>query len=99
MVTYFDNKKLRHQDSTQFWLGVIAFLFSYSIQAVEYTYTTVEGEEIVEFGDFGKAANQYPLSVGDLNIVAPVMPFVANGKIYYGVNPNSFDKNSGFKND
>jgi hypothetical protein len=38
--------------------------------ATEYITTIVNGEPIVEFGDFGKAPNQYPTTVGELNVIS-----------------------------
>lgn len=41
--------------------------------ASDYTCTYIEGECVVEFGDYGKAPNQYVTEVGDLNVISPLI--------------------------
>lgn len=50
--------------------------------ATDYIRTIVDGESIVEFGDFGKAANQYALTVGDLNVISSDIVTQVNGVTY-----------------
>jgi len=41
----------------------------------------VDGVPIVEFGDFGKAANQYETEVGDLNVISSTIVTRTKDKI------------------
>jgi len=41
-----------------------------TLQANELIHIYIDGESVVEFGDVGKAANQYPTAVGNLNVIS-----------------------------
>jgi len=45
-------------------------LIPISVNAHDFIPSIIGNEVVYEFGDFGKAVNQYPTSVGDLNVIS-----------------------------
>lgn len=61
---------------------LLLMMISTSLHAMDVTYTYINGERVAEFGDKGKAANQYPTEVGRLNVISPVIVTQHKGKTY-----------------
>jgi len=74
----------------QGWYFCIAFFITLNVNA-EYIPTIINGKRVIEFGDFGKAPNQYPLTVGDLNVISSTIVTQVKGKTF--VIESSKDKN------
>lgn len=68
------------QVSAQLWL-VGCFLIAASSQAHDYIPTVIDGETVYEFGDFGKAPNQFPTEVGELNVISSTIVTRSKDKI------------------
>ena len=66
----------------QGWYICLAFFISLNVSA-EYIPTFIDGVKVIEFGDFGKAPNQYPLTVGELNVISSDVVTQRNGKTYF----------------
>ena len=78
----------------QGWYVCLAFFISLNVNA-DYIPTIINGQKVIEFGDFGKAPNQYPLTVGDLNVISSTVVTQLNGKTFV-TNPYK-DKNESNK--
>jgi len=65
----------------QGWYGYLIVLLSLSANA-EYIPTVIDGETVIEFGDYGKAPNQYPTSTGELNVISSTHVFRAGGVVH-----------------
>ena len=59
--------------------GMMVLFLCAPVIASEYITTIIDGVSVVEFGDFGKAPNQYPTSVGELNVISSDVVTQANG--------------------
>jgi len=80
MATHSTFDKARQRLGTQYrgFVLALSLLFSSSLVAGDYIVTIIDGVRVTEFGDKGKAPNQYPFFVGDLNVVSSVI--VTNSK-------------------
>lgn len=85
MVTY----KIWHCDkrSVRPQVGCFAFMMLLSqVTIADPVCTYIDDECVYEYGDFGKAANQYPLSVGELNVISSTI-VTDNGKDIFITKP------------
>jgi len=62
--------------------ALLLLLLALPVSAMDITYTIIDGERVAEFGDLGKAANQYPTKVGDMNVISSVIITQLNGRTY-----------------
>ena len=65
----------------QGWYIGLAFFISLDVSA-EYIPSYIDGVKVIEFGDYGKAPNQYPLTVGDLNVISSSIVLQYKGKTH-----------------
>ena len=70
MANNYFFEKFRSCRSPQVWGWILTLIFSQLTLADDYIVSIIDGQKVVEFGDFGKAPNQYPLTVGDTNVIS-----------------------------
>jgi len=72
----------RQYTCTQCWcIACIISIFALPAHS-DFIPSLIDGEVVYEFGDFGKAPNQYPVQVGELNVISSVQVFRVGGVIH-----------------